>query len=397
MESLKETFDRCIMPTYGRYGLEFERGSGTRLWDTAGNEYLDFGAGIAVCTFGHAHPAVTQAVCEQAARLVHTSNLYRTIPQARLAEKLVAMAGAGKVFFCNSGAEANEGLYKLARKFGSGSEGRFKIVTFEKSFHGRTLAGIAATGQDKVKKGFEPMVEGFSYARFNDMDSVRAAVDEKTVAILLEPIQGEGGLHPATPEFLRELRAFCDERDLLLMFDEIQCGLGRTGEFLAHRAIASDVRADAVSWAKGLANGLPLGAFWASAERRLADGTPLCDALGAGSHGTTFGGNPVCCAAANAVFDTIEKEHLLDNVKKMGKLLAETLRKVGCEVRGMGLMLGLQLPEGKTSADFVKALHERGLLAIVAGESVVRFLPPLNVTEAEITEAVKIVLEVYGA
>ena len=393
MSALSELYDSCVIPTYARFDLDIESGSGARVRDVQGREYLDFGAGIAVCSLGHAHPAVTEAVARQAATLVHCSNLYRSGPQALLARRLVEITGPGKVFLCNSGAEANEGLIKLARKAGS-ANGRFEIITFENSFHGRTLAAIAATGQDKVKAGFSPLPEGFVHARFNDLDSVARAVSPRTVAILVEPVQGEGGIHVAQPDFLRGLRALCRERDLLLMFDEVQCGLGRTGDLCGWRSIAADMQPDAVSWAKGIANGVPLGAFWASS--RQWQNEPLCDILGPGTHGTTYGGNPLGCAAALAVLSVIEKEGLCDAARRMGQILREGLeRATGREVRGLGLMLGLVLPEGVVARDAVVALQRRGLLAIPAGNSVVRFLPPLNVTKAEIEEAIRLVQEVF--
>jgi acetylornithine/N-succinyldiaminopimelate aminotransferase len=380
-----------VIPTYGRFDLDLESGSGCRVTDADGRTYLDFGAGIAVCSLGHAHPDVTAAIADQAARLVHASNLYRTRPQAELAQRINAFTGPGKVFFCNSGAEANEGLIKLARKVGS-PNGRFGILAFEGSFHGRTMAGISATGQQKIKNGFEPLVEGFRHARFNDLASVHASIGPETGAILVEPVQGEGGIHVADADFLRGLRALCDERGLLLFFDEVQCGLGRTGDWCGWRTIAPGVEPDGVSWAKGIANGFPLGAFWAG--RRDIKGTPLCDVLGPGSHGTTYGGNPVACAAGLAVLEVIERENLLTHAREMGSLLTDLLREhlpQGAIVRGIGLMLGLVLPDPLTARDFVITLQKNGLLAIPAGERVVRFLPPLTVSAAEIQEAVSLV------
>jgi acetylornithine/succinyldiaminopimelate/putrescine aminotransferase len=347
-------------------------------------------------SLGHAHPEVTAAVCEQAGRLVHTSNLYRTGPQSALAKRLVEVTGEGKVFFCNSGAEANEGLIKLARRFGSAT-GRSGILTFTGSFHGRTMACISATGQEKVKKDFGPMLSGFQHVPFGDLDAARAALDSNSIAILVEPIQGEGGIHPATAEFLRGLRALCDERDMLLLFDEVQCGLGRTGDWCGWHAITKEVQPDGVSWAKGIANGFPLGAFWASSKAIDGRG-PLCDLLGAGSHGTTYGGNPVCCAAGLKTLEIIERDGLLESSRVLGDHLASSLRALAspliAEVRAIGLMIGVQL-----AADFPKTTRPpalevvtramaAGLLVIPAGETVVRFLPPLNVTRQEIDEAV---------
>jgi acetylornithine/N-succinyldiaminopimelate aminotransferase len=389
MTTLSSLYADYVMPTYGRFDLDIERGSGCRVWDFEGREYLDFGAGIAVCSLGHAHPEVTKAVTEQASTLVHTSNLYRTAPQAELARRLVELTGSGKVFFCNSGAEANEGLIKLTRRFGNQS-GRYEILTFQNSFHGRTMAGISATAQEKIKKGFAPLLEGFAHLPFRDLNSVSTAIGPKTVAILVEPVQGEGGIHIATGEFLRGLRRICDEHDLLLLFDEIQCGLGRTGDWCGWKSLDSNLMPDGVSWAKGIANGFPLGAFWAASSRGL------CDLLGPGTHGTTYGGNPVCCAAALKVLEIIEREGLRQNATSQGAKLRDGLRALNsprvCEVRAIGLMIGIELAEAddrNAAIPFVKKLMAAGLLAIPAGERVIRLLPPLNVTGTEIDEALE--------
>lgn len=397
MPSLAEDYSHYVIPTYGRFDLDLESGSGSRVRDTSGREYLDFGAGIAVCSLGHAHPGITEAVARQAATLVHASNLYRTRPQAELARRLVELTGPGKVFLCNSGAEANEGLIKLARRFGAATR-RHRIITFQGSFHGRTIACISATGQDKVKKDFGPLLEGFTHVPFGSLNAVREAASDDVVAVLVEPIQGEGGIHVASPEFLCGLRALCDERDMLLLFDEVQCGLGRTGHLRGWDAIAPGVRPDGVSWAKGIANGFPLGAFWASSQRTDSRGG-LCDLLGPGSHGTTYGGNPVACAAGLKVLEVIASEGLLENAAAMGVFLAESLRSIKSpwieEVRAVGLMVGVQLrapatPFSKPIAlEVVNRAIGEGMLVIPAGESVVRFLPPLNTTTAEITEAVE--------
>ena len=389
MTTLSSLYADYVMPTYGRFDLDIERGSGCRVWDFEGREYLDFGAGIAVCSLGHAHPEVTKAVTEQASTLVHTSNLYRTAPQAELARRLVELAGSGKVFFCNSGAEANEGLIKLTRRFGNPS-GRYEILTFQNSFHGRTMAGISATAQEKIKKGFAPLLEGFAHLPYRDLNSVSTAIGPKTVAILVEPVQGEGGIHIATGEFLRGLRHICDEHDLLLLFDEIQCGLGRTGDWCGWKSLDSNLMPDGVSWAKGIANGFPLGAFWAASSRGL------CDLLGPGTHGTTYGGNPVCCAAALKVLEIIEREGLRQNATVQGAKLRDGLRALNsprvCEVRAIGLMIGIELADAgdqNAAIPFAKKLMAAGLLAIPAGERVIRLLPPLNVTATEIDEALE--------
>jgi acetylornithine/N-succinyldiaminopimelate aminotransferase len=402
-------YDRYVVPSYARYPFVFVRGKGARVWDADGKEYLDFGGGIAVNLLGHA--ALADALAKQAGVLVHASNLYYTEPQGLLAKRLVELVGIeGKCFFCNSGGEANEALFKLARKFGNeglpvataakadgapragGSAGaspsqggRYEILTFENSFHGRTLAGIAATGQEKVKHGFEPPVDGFRHVPFNDLDAVAKAVGLRTVAILLEAIQGESGIRLATAEFLRGLRRLCDERKLLLMFDEVQCGLGRTGEFCGFRAIAPDVQPDAISWAKGLGGGFPIAAVWARA--------PYADVLGPGTHGTTFGGTPLACSVALAVLDRLEGDGLQRNAREVGEYFIGKLRVLAAkcpairEARGLGLMIGIELELEARPA--VIKLAEHGLIGIAAGTNVVRFLPPLNITRAEVDEAIE--------
>ena len=366
-------FERYVMPTYARQPLVFVRGQGARVWDADGKEYLDFGGGIAVNVLGHA--ALADALKKQAEVLVHCSNLYYSEPQGLLAKRLVELVGIeGKCFFCNSGGEANEAQYKLARKFGNG---RYEILTFAGSFHGRTLAGISATGQEKVKHGFEPMVDGFRHVPFNDLDAVAKAVGPKTVAILLEPIQGESGIQPAKAEFLRGLRRLCDEHDLLLMFDEVQCGVGRTGSFCGFKAIAPEVVPDTISWAKGLAGGFPIGAIWAR--------KPFADLLGPGTHASTFGGTPLACAVSLAVLDQVEK--LLPNVREVGKYFSEKLRELPVkDVRGIGLMIGVEL--NVEAKPVIAKLAEHGLIGVLAGTNVVRFLPPLNITRADVDEAV---------
>ena len=377
-------FDRYVVPSYARYPLVFARGKGVRVWDADGKEYLDFGGGIAVNLLGHS--AMAEILAKQANVLVHASNLYYTEPQGRLAKRLVELVGVeGKCFFCNSGAEANETLFKLARKYGNESGSRYEILTFQNSFHGRTLAGISATGQEKVKHGFEPPVDGFRQVPFNDLDAVAKAVGPKTAAILLEPIQGESGIRPATAAFLRGLRRLCDERKLLLMFDEVQCGLGRTGDFCGFRSIASDVQPDAISWAKGLGGGFPIAAVWIRG--------PYADVLGPGTHGTTFGGTPLACSVALAVLDTLERDGLLRNARELGQYFIGKLQALAAkypairEVRGLGLMIGVELTLEARPA--VLKLAEHGLIGIAAGTNVVRFLPPLNITRAEVDEAVE--------
>ena len=400
-ESVRELFAKNVVPSYGRFELVLSHGSGSYVFDVAGRSYLDLGSGIAVCCLGHAHPAITEALVEQSKKLIHVSNLYFTEPQGRLAAELVKRIGDGKVFFSNSGAEANEGLFKLARKFGH-DEGRFEILTATNSFHGRTLAGIAATGQDKVKKGFEPMTPGFRHIPFNDLAAARAALSPATVAIMIEGVQGEGGVTPATPEFLLGLRALCDEKKLLLFMDGVQCGHFRTGKFQSFQKILEGVPGgdkflpDGLSMAKSLGGGFPIGAFWVRA--------PFADLLGAGTHGTTFGGTPLACAVALKILEVIEQEKLAEQARKLGdwmknelERLVKTYPGVVKNARGLGFMLGLELVE-KISAfaasdkpaaiQFVNRLHAAGVLTIPAGTHVIRLLPPLNLKPQEAAEGI---------
>lgn len=404
-----------VMPTYGRFDVKLVRGEGCKVWDEGGREYLDFGAGIAVCSLGHSHPRIAGTLSRQARTLMHTSNLYYTREQGELAKVLVerVIGHEGKVFFCNSGGEANEAMIKLARRVGNLTTPgeRYEIITFNGSFHGRTLAGIAATGQDKVKRGFEPIVPGFTHVPWQDRDAVLGAITPKTIGILLEPIQGEGGIHVSSVEFLQFLRQVCDEHKLLLMFDEIQCGLGRTGEWCGWRSLVTDgsVEPDMVSWAKGIACGFPMGAMYARQKtlELLAGGEGSLDTLlSAGTHGTTYGGNPLACATALEVFRVIEEEGLLASVKELETYAVDALRAVKSpyiqEVRGRGLMLGIELvetflekakkseAEGTPALQVVKLLQRKGLLCIPAGTNVVRWLPPLNVSRTDIDQAVSI-------
>ena len=400
-----ELMSQYVMPNYGRFPIEFVKGEGSWLEDGEGRRYLDFATGIAVCSLGHCHPVIQDALREQGQKLIHCSNLYQIREQALLAQHLVekVMGKAGKVFFCNSGAEANDSLIKLARKYGnelSEPGGRYEVITCEGSFHGRTLGGIAATGQEKVKVGFEPLLEGFSHVPFNDADALEKAVTNKTAAILIEVVQGEGGIHVASEKFLKTAIRLRDEHDLLLMFDEVQCGLGRTGAKRTWDDIVGDIEPDAVSWAKGLAGGFPMGAIWVSGDRSAGSGQ-LCDALGPGSHGSTFGGTPLGAAVALAVLQQIEKEQLWVNATELGGYIQETVRAwqhpLICDVRGRGLMLGFVLDgskleqnsafegSGQTPALFmVNLLMEAGLLTVPAGADVLRWLPALNVSREEV-------------
>jgi acetylornithine/N-succinyldiaminopimelate aminotransferase len=406
-------FQEFVVPTYGRYDLVLVRGRGARVWDVEGKEYLDFGAGIAVSTLGHSHPRMIEAISRQVQELIHTSNLYYTRPQGELARRLVEIVGApGKVFFSNSGAEANEAAIKLARKFGNECSGplpsgkpRFEILTFHRSFHGRTMAGISATAQVKVKQGFAPLLPGFKHLPFNDLPAVEAAITDETVGVLLEPVQGEGGVYPASKEFLLGLRRICDQHGLLLMLDEIQCGLGRLGNWCGWKEIVEEeLIPDTISWAKGIGGGFPLGATWIrkTPVRSLTGETvDLSDLLKPGTHGTTFGGTPLACVTSLAVLETIQEEGLLQNARNLGEYAIRRLSDLPGvkQVRGTGLMLGIELgdqfaalaADGKTPSNItVVASMKNGLLTVPAGPSVIRWLPPLNVTRAEIDEAVSI-------
>lgn len=405
--AIQQLFAQNVIPSYGRFDLTLSHGTGSYVWDVGGKRYLDLGSGIAVCALGHAHPEISEALLQQSRKLIHVSNLYYTEPQGRLAQALVQRIGPGKCFFCNSGAEANEGLFKLARKFGH-EEGRFEILTAIQSFHGRTLAGIAATGQDKVKKGFEPMVQGFRHVPYNDLEAFRQAISPATVAIMIEGIQGEGGVTPATPEFLLGLRRLCDEKGLLLLMDEVQCGYYRSGEFLSYQRTLKGVAGgesflpDGVSMAKSLGGGLPLGAFWAR--------QPYADLLGPGTHASTFGGTPLACAVGLRILEVVRREDLAGNARSVGELLQSGLQQIASQfpqviqrVRGLGLMLGLELnlslpafagQEKPGSILFVNELHAAGLLAIPAGAQIIRLLPSLNLKPAEAEEGLRIIREV---
>ena len=406
-EHVHELFEQFVVPSYARFDLVLERGEGSYVWDVGGRRYLDLGGGIAVCALGHANPEITETLAEQSQRLIHVSNLYYTEPQARLAKRIVDLIAPGRVFFCNSGAEANEGLFKLARKFGH-DEGRYEIITAIDSFHGRTLAGIAATGQEKVKKGFEPIVPGFKQIPFNDLEAMRAAITKSTAAILIEAIQGESGITIATPEYLVGLRKLCDEHNLLLLLDEVQAGHFRTGKFHSWQRILEDgdfdFLPDGISMAKALGGGFPIGAFWV---REKFGGL-----LSAGTHASTFGGTPLACAVAERILDVIEREDLMANAQRIGDFLVDRLRRIQgkyprtiSDVRGLGLMIGIEfepkLPiftneEKSPAIQVVNRLHEKGVLTVPAATSVIRLLPPLNLSESEADEglhAIKNVVE----
>ena len=370
-QEILDIYKANVMPTY-RPSLVLASGKGVTVRDIDNRPLYDFTSGIGVQAVGYSHPKVVKAIQDQAAAMTHCSNLFVNEPATRLAQKLVELSGlGGKVFFCNSGAEANEAAIKLARKWGAANGGRYEIVTFRQGFHGRTLATLAATAQAWCQEGFDPLPVGFAYADYNDLESVKAAINDKTVAVMLEAVQGEGGVTPATDEFIKGVRALCDERNLLMICDEVQAGMGRTGTWFAWQGY--DVKPDLFTCAKALGGGLPLGALVSNAK--------LADVLSAPSHASTFGGNPVAAAAALAVIDVIEGEKLLDHVAEVGALFREALQsfvdkydKV-LEVRGKGLMLGLVVDAD--AGEVVEALQAQGVLALTAGSNVVRFLPPL--------------------
>lgn len=372
-----------LMANYARFDLTFERGEGAYLFTADGARYLDFGCGIGVTSLGHAHPRAVAALEAQAKRLWHVSNLYEIEPQARLADRLAAHSFADRVFFCNSGAEAVEAALKLARIYQTsrGAPERHRVVTFRNAFHGRTLATIAAGGQAKHLKGFEPAVDAFDQVDLNDLEAARAAVTDRTAALLVEPVQGEGGIHVADDAFLRGLRALADEAGLVLIFDEVQCGVGRTGRLFAHEW--AGVAPDVMAVAKALGNGFPIGACLAREA--------VAAALVPGSHGTTFGGNPLACAVGNAVLDVVLADGFLDHVRETGAALKDRLATLAGNgavftgVRGRGLMLGLEC--AVPNLDLLAALRENRLLALPADGNVLRMLPPLTVGTAEIDEA----------
>jgi len=377
----------ALMPTYNRADLAFERGEGARLWTGDGRRFLDFGAGIATSSLGHGHPHLVKAIAEQAAKVMHVSNLYR-VPQAEtLAARHVAASFADTVFFCNSGAEANEGMTKAVRKYyaENGHPERFHMICFEGAFHGRTLAMLSATGNDKYLAGFGPPVEGFDHVPFGNMNAVRDAIGPSTAGIMIEPIQGEGGVRPADLRFLRELRAVCDEFGLLLALDEVQTGMGRTGKLWAHQW--AGIEPDVISSAKGIGGGFPLGAILAKEH--------VAKYLKPGTHGTTFGGNPLACAAGNAVLDVVLAEGFLDGVDRVARHLWNGLVDLAGRhpevvegVQGAGLLLGIKLRPEVTNTAAQDAAAAEGLLTVAAGMNVLRLAPPLIITEADADEAV---------
>jgi len=392
-EKIKQEADTVFVGNYNRSPVALVKGEGCRLWDADGREYLDFLAGIAVCGLGHCHPAVTEAVCRQAGQLVHVSNLFYTGPQTELAELLIANTFADKVFFANSGAEANEAAIKLAR-IASGP-GRYEVISLQGSFHGRTLATVAATGQAKFHQGFEPMPDGFSHAPFGNLVALDNMITDSTCAILCEPIQGESGVRPLAQEYLQGIKKLCSKHDLLLIFDEVQTGVGRTGTFFAYEQLG--VTPDIMTVAKGLGNGLPIGAMLTTKD--------LARALVPGTHASTFGGNPVTTAAAVATLKVMLADGFLAGVRRRGQYFNEQLQALVprfpnllSEVRGLGMIWGLVLTEAGAAkgGDLVKKMLDRGYLINFAGNVALRFVPPLIVTEGEIDQLVSALAEVLA-
>ncbi len=382
---------KSYTPNYKPRDIVFHSGFGSYLQDLDGNEYLDLGSGIGVNCLGHRHPEIVEALNDQASRIWHTSNIYFTEPPVRLASEIIDRTFAEKIFFCNSGAEANEAAIKVARKYAYESFASDKrvIVSFDGSFHGRTIGSVTATAQPKYHEGFGPLPGGFRYCPFNDLDSFKAALKEDVCAVLLEPIQGEGGIRPFSVKFLKQVRKLCDENQSLLIFDEIQCGMGRTGKLFAYEW-AEDVVPDIVTIAKALGGGLPIGATLL--------GSKLQNTLSLGSHGSTFGGNPVCCAVANVVFKKLSSKNFLSEIRTKGEILLTQLTELNQrtrffeEIRGKGLMIGMQIDKqyGNVAAEVMQSCLEEGLLILQSGSNVIRLLPALTISENEICRGVEL-------
>ncbi|MHB0913613.1 MAG: acetylornithine transaminase [Armatimonadota bacterium] len=374
-----------VMHTYARQPIVLVRGDGMKVWDADGKEYLDFLAGIAVNGLGHAHPVLVSAISEQAARLMHVCNLYYVPEQPALAKRLVELSGLGKVFFANSGAEANEAAIKLARKW---AQGRYEIITAQGSFHGRTFGAVTATAQPKYHQGFEPMLPGFTYVPYNDLSALADAVTERTCAVMLEPIQGESGVKPASLEYLQGVRRLCDERNLLLILDEVQTGLGRTGLWFGHQHYG--VKPDIMTLAKTLGGGFPIGACLATKS--------VAEAFVPGNHASTFGGNPLACAAALATLTVMEQDRLVENAAEVGGYFMDRLRSLHeeiTEVRGKGLMIGIELSGGNAPSVAARCLS-MGLIVNTIGEKVIRFLPPLIAKKEHVDIALGVLEEAVG-
>lgn len=387
-----ELTQKYVMNTYNRLPIAIVRGKGVKVWDADDKEYLDFVSGIAVCSLGHCNDELISAIISQAQKLMHISNLYYIEPQGELAKIIVENSCGDKVFFCNSGAEANEAAIKLARKYGKihGGENKYEIISAYRSFHGRTLATITATGQPKYQKGFEPLPIGFKYIPFNDISALYENINEKTCAVILEPIQGEGGIYVAEKDFLETARKLCDKYNALLIFDEVQCGIGRTGKFLAYQHF--DVEPDIITLAKALGGGFPIGAMVANKK--------CSNTFTPGDHASTFGGNPLACSAGIATLNYILKNGILKNVERIGNYFKEKLIELSNrfnfikEIRGLGLMLGMELSiEGRK---IVEKCQEKGLLINCVGENILRFLPPLIINENDVDEAINILEKVFN-
>ena len=392
-EKIFERDDKNYLPVFKRYKIVLERGEGAYLYDINGKKYIDFLAGINV--LGHNYPPLVKAIAEQAAKVIHVSNLYYTEPQANAAAKLVKLSGLDRAFFANSGAEANEGAIKIARKFAKKiSADKVQIITAWDSFHGRTLATLTATGQPHYHEGFEPLPAGFDYVHFNDADELAEKISDKTCAVMLETIQGEGGVYPPKGDYLKKVRELCDKHGALLILDEIQAGMGRSGKFFAYEKYG--IKPDIVTLAKGLAGGVPIGAFICTEE--------VARAFNPGDHGTTFGGNPLACAAANVVLDTVPDEKFLAHVEEVGKYFKDKLvalqKKYPTqikEIRGEGLILGAQLDKPKRSGvEIVNECMKRGAIINCTVGTVLRFIPPLIITPAQVDEVINILDEVLG-
>jgi acetylornithine aminotransferase len=390
-KQLMNIADKVMAKTYKRFPIVITKGKGCSLWDAEGKKYIDFVSGIAVCNLGHAHPRISEALSKQADILLHVSNLYYTEPQIELASLLTENSFADRVFFCNSGAEANEAAIKLARKYfkDKGESKRYRIITMEKSFHGRTMATLSATGQEKIRKGFEPILEGFDYIPFNDVDAMIKSINSSTCAVLLEPIQGEGGVRCPDPDYLKAVRRLCDEKRVLLIFDEIQTGMGRTGKFFAYEHFG--IEPDIMTLAKALANGLPIGAMLASEE--------VAQAFGPGAHASTFGGTPIITAASIQVVKVLLEEKLFHHCAKIGAYFKERLQDFKAkhesivDVRGMGLLLGMKLKvEGDT---IVNSCMEKGFLINCIQGNILRFIPPLIIEKEEIDALVVCLDEIF--
>ena len=389
-QELKDEEQLYLMHTYGRFPAALDHGKGATLWDIDGKKYIDLTSGIGVSSLGHDNEALVSALNEQAHKLLHASNLYLTEPMVQVAKELVTSCGMGKIFFSNSGAEANEGMIKLARKYSYDKygEGRNKIITLKQSFHGRTVTTLKATGQEKFHQYFYPFTEGFDYAAANDIEELKDKADDSVCAVMIELIQGEGGVLPLDKEYVQQAAEFCRAKDILFLIDEVQTGIGRTGSLFCYEQYG--VKPDVVSMAKGLGGGVPVGAVMAS---------EICaDVLGAGTHGTTFGGNPFCCAAARTVLSVVNKPEFLKEVQRKGEYLKNAILAIGSDkiktVRGMGLMLGIVVDK-ESRTGMVNRLLEKGVLALTAGQETIRLLPPLVISYEEMDSAVAVMKEVF--